>query len=577
MGAYGRLLRYVCEIKKEIFFKVLLSLIISASYIFQAVIMAKAVTSVFTGASAMDITWLLFLAFAAILLRSFVQRYIEVYGKAISARVKNKIRMLVLNKILSLGPQYMTAQRSGKVSSLALDGIESLEPFLINYVPQIFTVSISGIAVGAYLCSIDLTAGLVVVIAMLLCVTVPYLTVPLISRNIFNYWSIYSKLTSQYIDSIQGMTTLKSVNATAKKGQELKKDANTFYKQAIQNTGISLINSGIMLILTSAASGVTVIVAALRADMGILPVTAVSAFLFLAAECARPMLELNRHWHSSFLGLSVAKELFDLLDTSPPVKENEKPDRHSLDLGFPSISLQNVTFSYRKDIDAVSNVTFEIKAGSTVAIVGRSGSGKSTMLNLILRFYDTSTGRILLNGVDIQDYSLEYLQSKIGVVFQDSYLFCGTVAENIRMARPEASDAEVYEAAKAANIHDFIMSMPEGYSTAVGERGANLSGGQRQRLSIARAILKNAPILLLDEATSSVDGKSEALIQSALDSLTQNRTTIIVAHRLSTIQNADKIFVLDEGRLVEQGSHEELLALGGSYAALIKKQEEGSH
>lgn len=577
MGAYGRLLRYVATIKSEVALKALIGLAISATYIGQAVTMAKAVSIVFTGGSVSDISWYLIIALAAVFLRGFLTRLMESYSKIMAAKVKNKIRLMIFDKILRLGPGYLGNKRSGQVQSLVLDGIESLEPFLVYYVPQIITIAISGLAIGIYLSVLDWVTGCITIIAMVLCAIVPYLTIPLVSRSIVTYWRSYAVLNAQYIDAMQGMTTLQAFKASRAKGAELAGNALAFYRQAIRNTTFSLVDSGLMILLTSIASTITVAIAAFRTDIGFIPVMAVSTFLFLAAECARPMVDLNNYWHNSFLGLSVAEELFEIADKKLVITEKEEPDRTSLDRGLPSVRFSEVIFAYQEGTKpAIDKVTLDIKAGQTVALAGKSGSGKSTIVNLLLRFYDTSQGKIFINGVDIKDYAIDYLQSKIAVVFQDTYLFNGTIAENLRMAHPDADDNAVMVAAKSAGAHDFIMALPDGYQSIIGERGATLSGGERQRLAIARAILKDAPLLILDEATSNVDAKSEALIQKTLESLTRDRTTIIIAHRLSTIQNADKIYVLDESNLAETGTHEALLQLNGVYAHLVHAQRGGN-
>lgn len=573
MDVYRKLLRYIEKVKIEILFKALLGLITSATFIIQAILITKVINLVWNRESVSSIIVWTMVILVIVGLRGYIAKAAEIQNKILASKIKSKLRFVILDKIYELGPGYMSAKRSGKVTSLLLDGIESLEHFFVSYVPQMFTVLISGGFIVSYLCRYDLTGGMIILFSMILCIAVPMITVPLINRNVTDYWSGYSVLTSQYIDTIQGMTTLKTLNAEPAKGSELEKDACEFYRKSIKNTGISLFNSAIMLILSTVTSSITVVLVAMRVNAGLAPITAVTAFLFLAVECARPMMDLNRYWHSSFLGLSVAQELFELIEKEVPIKEPEKPDITSFAQGMPSIKLENVSFTYSTGTQAIKQISLKMEAGKTVALVGHSGSGKSTILNLLLRIYDVSEGRILINGINIRDYGLEYLRKNIAVVFQESYLFNDTIANNIRMANQQASDEDVIMAAKAANIHEFISSLPDGYQTIVGERGQTLSGGERQRISIARALLKDAPLLLLDEATSSVDAESEALIQASLNELMKNHTTIIVAHRLSTVQDADLICVLENGMIAETGTHEQLLEKKGVYYKLVQAQE----
>jgi ABC-type multidrug transport system fused ATPase/permease subunit len=573
LGAYGRLVRYIGAIKKEVFLKVLISLGINATYILQAILMARAVSLVFSHSPFSALIPYIMGALGAVASRGLLSMVFEIYAKVMAARVKTRIRFFVFDKILRLGPGYVHHERSGRIQSLVLDGIESLEPFLVNYAPCIISIGITGLAIGLYLLHLDWLTGIVTIAAMLLCVGVPYLTVPLVSHSIVSYWRSYASLNAQYVDSIQGMNTLKAFNAGKKKGAELAADASNFYREQIRNTSLSLIDSGLMMILMGVASCVTAALAAYRTDLGIIATSSVAVFLFLGVECARPMADLNRYWHTGFLGLSVAQGLFEIIDRELSIREKESPDTRSLDQKLPDVEIRNLSFAYRTTArKALDGASLNIGAGKIAAVAGPSGSGKSTLVNLMLRFYDPQEGEIRIGGIDIRDYELDYLQSKIAVVFQETYLFSGTIGENIKMARPEADDEAIVGAARTANAHDFIMALPQGYGTVISERGTTLSGGERQRIAIARAVLKDAPLLILDEATSSVDAKSEALIQQALERIMKDRTTIVIAHRLSTIKNADKIFVLDEGRLVEEGNHEQLVSLGGVYANLINAQ-----
>ncbi len=269
-------------------------------------------------------------------------------------------------------------------------------------------------------------------------------------------------------------------------------------------------------------------------------------------------------------GLSGFKRFVAVMETEPDIED--APDAKPLENVKGNVAYEDVSFHYEDDEPVLSHVSFQIPAGKSIALVGPSGSGKTTICSLLPRFYDVTGGRVTIDGQDVRTLTLESLRSQIGIVQQDVYLFCGTIKENIAYGKPGASMEEIVEAAKKANIHDFIQELPDGYDTFVGERGTRLSGGQKQRISIARVFLKNPPVLILDEATSALDNESERHIQRSLEELAKNRTTITIAHRLSTIQGADEILVVADNGIAERGTHEELLAKGGLYAHYYEMQ-----
>ena len=272
-------------------------------------------------------------------------------------------------------------------------------------------------------------------------------------------------------------------------------------------------------------------------------------------------------------GLSGFKRFLAVIETEPQIVD--APDAQELKDVKGHVVYEDVSFRYSQEEEVLNHVSFEIPAGRSVALVGPSGGGKTTICSLLPRFYDVTGGRITIDGKDVSHVTLKSLRSMIGIVQQDVYLFCGTVKDNIAYGKPGASMEEIMEAARKANIHDFIMSLPDGYDTFVGERGTRLSGGQKQRISIARVFLKNPPILILDEATSALDNESERHIQQSLEKLSKNRTTITIAHRLSTIRNADEIIVINNEGIAERGNHKELMEKGGIYAHYYKRQFEG--
>jgi subfamily B ATP-binding cassette protein MsbA len=292
-------------------------------------------------------------------------------------------------------------------------------------------------------------------------------------------------------------------------------------------------------------------------------------YIAVFSQIIDPAKSFSNAYYNAQKGIASAERIAKILEAENNIKDPEKPIKLN---GFnSSIEYKNISFAYN-DKEVLSNISFELRKGKTIALVGQSGSGKSTLADLLPRFYDLQVGEVLIDGVNIKDILVKDLRDLMGIVTQESILFNDTVAANIAFANAETSFEKITDAAKVANAHDFILQLESGYQTNIGDRGNKLSGGQRQRLSIARAVLKNPPILILDEATSALDTESEKLVQDALFNLMKNRTTLVIAHRLSTIQHADEILVLAEGRIIERGTHQELLGKGGQYKKLYDLQ-----
>lgn len=571
MGKYLRLITFLKHAKKETAIKTFIGIIIVACSFTQAFFLAKGVTAVFDGVAFRNIGFWFTLCLIVLLIRAWFSRYQEGYTKKMAAKVKNKVRCDILRKLMALGPAYKNDKRSGNLQSLITDGIESLEVFLTQYLPQTVVVLATITFSTVYMWSLDWSVGVLMLLMAVISIIVPHLFMPAVSRVMIKYWQDYADLNSQYIDDMQGMSTLKSLGVSRREGEKLSKRVWAFAGESMKNLSISLSDSAVIVACTTVGTVASVALAAFHMAQGKLEYHALLIILFFSGECMKPLNDLNIYWHGSYLGLSVAQELFSVLDEPIVLEDGILGQRISCAL--PAVELTGVTFRYEEDAgDALKKVNMTMEPGKVTAIVGKSGSGKSTIVNLLLRFFDATEGIVKIDGKDIRSYSMEYLRSQIAVVFQETYLFYGTVLENIKMARPDASEAEVIEAAKMANAHNFIEALPQGYETIVGERGATLSGGERQRISIARAILKDTPILILDEATSSVDMKNEMHIQEALNRCMKDKTTIVIAHRLSAVEHADRIYVLEKGRVMGYGNHQELLRHNQSYQRLVEAQ-----
>lgn len=577
MMLHKRLFELTKEILRQIMGKTLIGILITSTYIGQAVLMAKGLGAIFAGSPWEVILLIMAAVMGVIAIRAGLIWYNELYGKKASAIVKNNLRQRLYAHLLRLGPGYLEKNRTGKIQSTLVAGVEYLEVYLIYYLPHVLVTVFGAGLILTYIFSLSTVIGFIIITAILIVFYVPRVWNNLMKKYGWSHWQAFSVLNAQFLDSMQGITTLKTFNASERRGKELEADAKVLCGKTMKNLRVSLLKTGVVGLATTSGAAFSVGISALLVVNGQMTIEQLFLLLFLSREVFRPVDELNRFYHQGFLGITASDSIFALLDQEPEIKETGKADAGAKTDGLPGISFNDVEFAYDQGMrPALNKVSFLIKPGETVAIVGESGSGKTTVINLLLRFYDRTNGEISVGGHKIEDYSLETLRSIMAVVSQDTYLFHDTVEGNLRMAKPNATKAEIEAAAKIANIHDFIARLPEGYLTIVGERGVRFSGGERQRMAIARAVLKDAPILLLDEATSSVDTANEQLIQKGIEKLMVNRTTLIIAHRLSTIQNAQRIFVLKAGQIVESGTHAELLGLQGYYAKLIKSQQEGA-
>ena len=505
----------------------------------------------------------------------FLFRGIFYYGQSylvsyIGQRVVIDIREVMFKKFQRMPIAYFDKHQTGETMSFVTNDVAAIQTALVDKLIELFTEG--SVLIGSLVMMFYLDWKL----SLLTLIVVPMVgyAMRIFGKKLKENGTVIQEriadITSLLQESISSIRTVKSFVREDFEIERFRKQNDLNFQAAMKNIKLTSLLTPTVEFLAALAVTFIVWFGGYEVVNGVLTAGALVAFLTYAVNLANPVKRIARVYGQLQQAMAAADRIFKVLDLDEAVTDH--PNAIDLPRVKGHVTVDNVSFSYDGEHHALENVSLEVKPGQMIAFVGPSGAGKSTIANLIPRFYDVDNGRILIDDHDIRDVTLHSLREQIGIVPQETTLFSATVLENIRYGRLDATDAEVVEAAKAANADEFIRELPEGYQTQIGERGMNLSGGQRQRMAIARAILKNPQILILDEATSALDTESEKIVQEALDKLMLGRTSFVIAHRLSTIFNADQIYVIDHGKIREHGTHEELLKLNGLYSNLYNIQ-----
>ena len=570
MKGYLRLLSYIKPYRQRLIEAVVCIVVAAAANLYLPWVIKDMIDKVLA-ARDMDMLNLICVGIVVI----FFIRGIFYYGQGylvsyIGQRVIVDVRDVLFRKLQRLPISFFDRHQTGEVMSYISNDVAALQSALVERMVEMMTES--AIFFGSLVMMVLLDWKL----SILTLITVPLvgLAMDIFGKKVRSAGAVIqarmSDITALMQESISSERVVKSFVREEFEIDRFHTQNELNFRAVMKDAQLSSLLTPTVEFLAALAVTVIIWFGGKEVVDGVITAGTLVAFLTYAVNLANPVKRLSRIYAQIQKAMAGADRVFALLDMEETV--TSAPGAKTLPPVEGRVCFSDVSFSYREDVPALTDLTFTAEPGQMIAFVGPSGAGKSTVANLIPRFYDVTGGSITVDGYDVRDVTTESLRSQIGIVPQETVLFSATVRENIRYGRLDATDAEIEEAAKSANAHDFIMALPEGYDTEIGERGANLSGGQRQRIAIARAILKDPRILILDEATSALDTESEKVVQAALDRLMVGRTSFVIAHRLSTIIGADRIYVLDGGRVREQGTHEELLAAGGLYAGLYQIQ-----
>ncbi|MGQ4668726.1 ABC transporter ATP-binding protein [Metabacillus halosaccharovorans] len=507
-----------------------------------------------------------------VVIRPPVEYYRQYFAQWTASKILYDIRDQLFTHLQKLSLRYYANTRAGEIISRVINDVEQTKNFVITGLMNVWLDIVTIIIAVGIMMSMNVKLTLVSIILF-----------PFYGFSVKYFYGKLRHLTrvrSQALaevqghlhERVQGMPVIRSFATEEFEQGQFAKENSNFLGKALDHTSWNAKTFAIVNTLTDIAPLIVIAFAGYQVIQGDLTIGTMVAFIAYIEQLYNPLRRLINSSTTLTQAFASMDRVFEFIDV--PYEVVDKPNAKKADQVKGKVEFKHISFRYHeKEPLIIENLSLRVNKGETVALVGMSGGGKSTLVSLLPRFYDVTEGQILLDNRDIRDYEAQSLREQIGMVLQDTFLFSNTVRENILIGKPHATEGEVVQAAKAANAHEFILKLPNGYETRVGERGVKLSGGQKQRVSIARVFLKNPPILILDEATSALDLESEHLIQEALEKLAKERTTFIVAHRLSTITHADKIVLIEDGKIVEQGTHQDLMQKEGHYYNLFQIQQ----
>lgn len=489
-----------------------------------------------------------------------------------SAEVRKSLRESIYKKLLKLGVNYVDTVSTSSAVQMSLDGVEALEVYFGKYLPQLFYSILAPITLFIVVSFISLKVATV----LLLCVPLIPISIVVVmkvaKKLLKNYWNIYINLGDSFLENLQGLTTLKVFDLDEEKNDEMNEEAESFRKITMKVLLMQLNSITIMDLIAFGGAAIGILIALNEFSLSNISVGGVIVIILLSSEFFIPLRLLGSFFHMAMNGVAASDEIFDLLDTEEP-KERELSLNEEKLLKNINIKFNDVEFSYDKERKVLSNINLNIEDKKMVALVGESGCGKSTIANLLLKLEKADKGEITLNGFNINNIPFNKLREKIGFISHNSYIFNGTIEDNLKMGKYDASNKEIKDALQKANLYDFVMELPNKLKTNVGEGGSLLSGGQKQRLALARILISNPEIIIFDEATSNIDVESEEKIWKSIYEIAKSKTILVISHRLANVRKADLIYVLDKGNMVECGNHDELMRNKSKYYDLFTHQE----